>query len=97
MRSAPTVRTDLGPGVHLFSSGTCRPCLDARKVVESVTGGAFSEVRFEDDPARFGGFGVAKVPAVFVIGEDGSGLLWEGIPARNDLRRAILERSLPAA
>lgn len=97
VKATPVTRPDLAPGVHLFSSGTCAPCLEARKVVDSVTAGVFNEVRFEDDPVRFGAFAIARVPAVIVVGTDGEGLLWEGVPARNDLRRAILERSLPAA
>jgi hypothetical protein len=97
VKAVPVSRDDLAAGVHFFSSGSCAPCTDARKVIDSVTGGAFAEIRFEDDPARFGGFRIARVPAVIVMGSDRRGLMWEGVPGRGDLRRAILERSLPVA
>lgn len=79
-------RPDLGPGVHFFSSATCASCSNARRVLQDVYGDKFSEVRFEDDPAGFSTFGVASVPTVFVLGPDGAGIRWEGVPGRRQLQ-----------
>ncbi|MGH8925053.1 MAG: hypothetical protein ACRDWA_10510 [Acidimicrobiia bacterium] len=79
-------RSDLGPGVHFFSSETCATCLDTRRVLQSVYGDAFREVRFEDDPAGFGSFAVSSVPTIFVLGPDGNGIRLEGVPSPRQLR-----------
>jgi hypothetical protein len=86
-RGAPTrvARPDLGPGVHFFSSETCATCIDARKILQSLYGDRFAEIRFEDDPVEFGAFGVRSVPTVFVLDADGSGIRIEGVPSRRQL------------
>lgn len=79
-------RTDLGAGVHFFSSATCATCIDTRQVLQAVYGDDFSEVRFEDDPAGFGAYGVASVPTVFILDTDGQGHRFEGVPSRRQLQ-----------
>ncbi len=79
-------RPDLGAGVHFFSSETCATCIDARRVLQDVYGDEFREVRFEDDPAGFGAHDVSSVPTVFVLGPDGNGTRFEGVPTRHQLR-----------
>ncbi|HJU52119.1 MAG TPA: thioredoxin family protein [Acidimicrobiia bacterium] len=79
-------RPDLGAGVHFFSSATCAPCVDARRVLESVYGDGFVEIRFEDDPAGFGVYGISSVPTVFVLDSDGNGRRFEGVPSPRRLR-----------
>ncbi|HJR88156.1 MAG TPA: hypothetical protein VJ930_10925 [Acidimicrobiia bacterium] len=79
-------RPDLGEGVHFFSSDTCSTCTNTRRVLETVYGHGFSEVRFEDDPAGFAAYGVSSVPSVFILDSDGRGTRLEGVPSRRQLR-----------
>ena len=83
----PVSRPDLRVGVHLFSSATCVSCVDARRVLREAYGDGFTEIRFEDDPAGFGAYGIESVPTVFVIGTEGRGTRWEGVPPRRQLPR----------
>lgn len=85
--AAPTrvARPDLGPGVHFFSSETCAACVDARKVLQSVYGDRFAEIRFEDDPVGFGAFDVRSVPTVFVLNAESTGIRIEGVPSLRQL------------
>ncbi|HEY7583208.1 MAG TPA: hypothetical protein VIB78_06280 [Acidimicrobiia bacterium] len=86
VRPVQVTRADLGAGVHFFSAATCATCLDARQVLQAVYGNDFSEVRFEDDPTGFGAYGVASVPTVFILGADGQGVRFEGVPSRRQLQ-----------
>ena len=79
-------RPDLGAGVHFFSSETCATCIDTRQVLQAVYGDRFDEIRFEDDPAGFGAYGVASVPTVFILDADGNGTRFEGVPSRRQLQ-----------
>jgi hypothetical protein len=79
-------RPDLGPGVYFFSSDTCAPCHDTRRVLHSAYGDAVIEIRFDDDPSGFAQYGVSSVPTVFVLGSDGSGTRLEGVPSRRQLQ-----------
>lgn len=88
-RPRQAIRLDLAPGVHLFSSSTCSECVNTRSVLMEVLGKEFAEVRFEDDPIGFGRFGVAKVPTVIVVGEAGRATIFEGVPRKTDVRKAV--------
>ena len=87
VRPTPVARPDLGAGIHFFASSTCRPCLDARKVLTQAYGERFVEISYEDDPTRFGRLGISSVPTVMVLDGDGNGLRWEGVPRASDLPR----------
>ncbi|HEY7565856.1 MAG TPA: hypothetical protein VIA81_13100 [Acidimicrobiia bacterium] len=81
-------RSDLNPGLYLFSSATCADCIGARKVAKSVAGDAVVEIAFEADPARFGSFGVETVPTVVVVGRVGEAVEFQGVPHRRELQAA---------
>lgn len=80
-----TTRDDLPPGVHLFTSTTCATCTEARKVIASIYGDGFTEIRHEDDPESFGHHGIARVPTAIVVLADRKALIFEGIPLKKDL------------
>jgi hypothetical protein len=84
-RPVGTTRDDLPPGVHLFTSATCATCLEARKVVASVYGDAFTETRHEVDPQSFGHHAIVRVPTLIVVLADSSALVFEGLPRRRHL------------
>ena len=92
-RPLRTIREDLPPGVHLFTSSTCATCTEARSVITSTYGDGFTEIRHEDDPQSFGRHGIARVPTAIVVGVDGTALVFEGVPARQHLPPA---RSMPS-
>jgi hypothetical protein len=85
VRPFPVKRPDIGEGVHLFASRTCRECEPARAALTATYGDQINEVYFDDDPTRFGTLGIEAVPTVMVLGPDGSGLAWKGVPRRSDL------------
>jgi len=80
-------RSDLAPGVHFFASSTCSTCVPARRALTAVYGSAFTETVYETDPTRFAALGIESVPTVYVLGSDGTGLRWEGVPRRRALPR----------
>jgi hypothetical protein len=72
----------LGPGVYLFTSGTCLDCLPAREQITEVLGAdGFVEVHWEEEPERFRELGIDEVPATIVVAVDGSAMLFSGMPA----------------
>lgn len=83
-----TVRTDLPPGVHFFSSETCLSCAKARRLLERLAPG-HSEIRFEDDPPRFASFAIAQVPTVIVVDESGDAVMFEGVPQRSAFQKVL--------
>ncbi len=84
-RPLRTIRDDLPPGVHLFTSTTCATCTEARAVIASVYGESFTEVRHEDDPESFGHHGIARVPTAIVVMADRNALVFEGVPRKRHL------------
>jgi hypothetical protein len=90
-RPVITTRTDLAPGVHLFTSSTCRTCKEARRVVASTYGNEFREIRHEEDPESFGRHGITRVPTAIVMFLDGEATVFEGVPRKRDLpvRRGV--------
>ena len=78
-------REDLPPGVHLFTSTTCATCTEARAVIASVYGDAFSETRHEQDPQSFGRHGIVRVPTAVVVVAAGNALVFEGVPRKRHL------------
>ena len=84
-RPIVTARADLPPGVHLFTSATCGTCAEARQVIIAAYGGAFTEVRHEDDPQSFGHHGISRVPTAVVVFAEGKALVFEGVPRARDL------------
>ena len=84
-RPLRTIREDLPPGVHLFTSSTCATCTQARSVISSTYGEGFTEIRHEDDPVSFGRHGIARVPTAIVVAMDGTALVFEGVPAKRHL------------
>ena len=86
-RASPrrTIRDDLPPGVHLFTSATCAACTEARAVISSVYGESFTEIRHEDDTQSFGHHGIERVPTAIIVLGDRSALVFEGVPRRRHL------------
>ncbi len=84
-RPINTTREDLPPGVHLFTSATCATCAEARKVIASVYGDAFTETRHEDDPQSFGHHGITRVPTAILVSPDNRAVVFEGVPRRRHL------------
>lgn len=84
-RPLHTTRDDLPPGVHLFTSSTCATCTEARRVIASTYGDAFTETRHEDDPESFGHHGITRVPTAVVVFADGRAMVFEGVPRRRHL------------
>ena len=86
-RARPVIstRTDLAPGIHLFTSSTCRTCTEARRVVASTYGNEFREIRHEDEPESFGRHGITRVPTAIVMFPDGEARVFEGVPRKRDL------------
>lgn len=72
----------LSPGVYLFSSDTCVDCQTARRALESQVGSDYTEISWESDRERFDELGIRDVPSTLVVGEDGSGLWFPGVPRR---------------
>jgi hypothetical protein len=81
----------LSAGIYLFSSMSCETCRDARRVLDRSFAGRYQEIRFDDDPAGFGRHGIARVPAVLVVGAGGEATLFEGVPRPADLRNAVAD------
>ncbi len=79
-RPVHTTRDDLPPGVHLFTSATCGTCTEARSVITSAYGDAFTETHFEADPQSFGRHRIARVPTAIVVLSDRTALVFEGVP-----------------
>ena len=80
-----TTRDDLPPGVHLFTSSTCAACTEARRVITSAYGDAFTEIRHEDDPESFGHHRITSVPTTVVVYKGGGAMVFEGVPRRRHL------------
>jgi hypothetical protein len=75
--------TGLAAGTYLFSSTACPTCRSARdKLVDRVGEAGFEEFVWEQDPGLFSDLGVEAVPAVLVVGDHGSGMLYPGQPDR---------------
>lgn len=82
--SAPTRQvavTALETGLYLFTSITCPTCQTARATLSEKVAG-FEEIVWEEQPDIFSSIGVDAVPAVLVVGEDGTGRLFPGQPDR---------------
>ena len=86
-RPIVTTRTDLLPGVHLFTSSTCSTCTEARRVIASSYGDDFNEIRHEEDPESFGQHGITRVPTAIVALPGGEARIFEGVPRKRDLPR----------
>jgi hypothetical protein len=72
---------DLGPGVYLFTSGTCADCLIARDQLGDRLGATgFIEVEWEKDPASFARLGIEVVPCTVLVAGDGSVTRYPGLP-----------------
>lgn len=84
-RPINTTRDDLPPGVHLFTSATCGACTEARSVITSAYGDAFTETHFEDEPQSFGRHRIARVPTVIVVFSDRTAMVFEGVPRKRHL------------
>ena len=84
-RPVNTTREDLPPGVHLFTSATCATCTEARNVIASVYGEAFTETRHEDDPQSFGHHGITRVPTAILVSSNNRAVVFEGVPRRRHL------------
>lgn len=75
----PVVDARLPPGFHYFSSRTCDTCRSARSTLDRLLGaGGYTEHEWERDPEVFQRIGVDEVPAMVVVGEDGSARLYSG-------------------
>lgn len=85
VRPLRAIRDDLPPGVHLFTSSTCAACAEARKVIVSVYGSDFTEIRHEDDPSAFGHHRIARAPTTIVVFGENRALMFEGVPRRRQL------------
>jgi hypothetical protein len=94
-RPIHTTRDDLPPGVHLFTSATCGTCTEARSVIASAYGDAFTETRFEDDPQSFGRHRIARVPTAIVVLSDRTAFVFEGVPRRRHLPGIGPARTVP--
>jgi hypothetical protein len=87
MRRRPVIsamdRGGLGPGVYLFTSSSCSDCAGARARLGEVLGSsAFIEISWEDDAGLFTQLGIDAVPCTVVVGDDGSALVYPGMPDR---------------
>lgn len=79
----------LGPGIVLFSSGTCAACAGARQRLDQWVGPeGYREISWESDVETFERHQIARVPAVAILDSEGSGRLWEGVPPAGPVRRA---------
>lgn len=78
--------------VVFFTSASCRRC-DAIRDVLRATGARFTEIRYEDDPARFDATGVGAVP--LLVGRTEQGVEVRRLAGRAASRkiRAFLEAS----
>ena len=77
------VNVDLGSGPHFFSSTACDSCRSARRKLSEVIGAdGFTEHVWEQEPGVFAALGINAVPAVLLVGADGSGTLYPGKPHR---------------
>lgn len=75
--------TGLDEGVILMTSSACSECAKARDRLDAALGeGGYSEMSWERHPEVFESLDVDGVPAVLVVGADGSGELWAGQPDR---------------
>ncbi len=78
----------LGPGVFLFTSETCESCTPAREAVARHLGSdGFREIVWEQEPAMFDRYAVARVPTVVRLDAEGNGVAFEGVPDRTTLDR----------
>jgi hypothetical protein len=59
--------------------------MEARRVVASMYGDSFTEIRHEDDPQSFGHHRIVRVPTAIVVFADSSALVFEGVPRRRHL------------
>lgn len=81
--------SDLGPGVHLFSSESCSSCARARSVIEGA-GLPFAEHTYEEQARLLEDNGITRVPTVAWV-PDGGGEGWaaEGVPTARALARWV--------
>lgn len=84
--SRPISRPELGAGIHFFTSSSCSTCARVRDRLDQTIPGRYQEVRFEDDPVGFGGYGVSSVPTLMVVDGAGDGRAWEGMPSMRELK-----------
>lgn len=79
----------LEPGIHLFSSETCRSCARARAVIEQA-GLSFFEHTYEADAQLLDSNGIERVPTVAWVPPSGRhGWIAEGIPSERMLTRRV--------
>ena len=70
----------LDDGIHFFSSSACSTCLQARRALDEGLGkGAYTEHKWEEEPALFAELEIDAVPASLTV-VDGSGVLYPGQP-----------------
>ncbi len=84
------------PRVLFFSSSTCPTCPPAREVVVNAAGDAVREVAWPKDTIAFHKLGVGVVPVTMAV--DGRGRVvevFEGLPDRRRLRRAVAKAGIP--
>lgn len=75
--------TDLGPGVYLFTSETCRDCVPARQSLLTALGEeGFTEFAWAESPEVFERLEISHVPASMIVAENGSARCWFGEPDR---------------
>jgi hypothetical protein len=78
--------TGLPAGIYLFTSGGCGQCAEARDRLAGVVGeSGYTEVPWENEPATFERLGVGQAPSTLVVGPDGSGTWYAGVPNRVSL------------
>lgn len=88
-RRRPFETAGLEPGIHLFSSESCRSCRRARSVLQR-TGLPFLEHTYETDGRPFEVDGIDRVPTVaWVPAGGGAGWVAEGIPTEQMLARWV--------
>ena len=81
--------SDLGPGIHLFSSESCSSCARARSVIEE-SGLSFAEHTYEEQAGLLEENGITRVPTVaWVPADGGDGWAAEGVPTARSLARWV--------
>lgn len=75
--------TGLEEGMYLMTSSACPDCATARDRLETALGEkGYTEMSWERDPEVFESLDIDGVPAVLIVGSDGSGEVWSGQPDR---------------
>lgn len=86
-RRRPFEPTDLGAGLHLFTSLACASCARAREMLASGSH-AFAEHSFEAEESVLRANHIERVPAVAHVSSDAAGSwISEGVPSARALAR----------